>query len=117
MKIVILDFLIYFFREEKGRRKRVRETSMCGCLSHAPYWGPGLQPRPVLYTGNLRATLCFTGRHSIHLATPVRAIILDFDRISRHSENVKVTNKRINIESLTSKSIKENEREKTETNF
>ena len=20
---------------------------MCGCLSHAPYWGPGPQPRPV----------------------------------------------------------------------
>ena len=20
---------------------------MCGCLLHAPYWGPGPQPRPV----------------------------------------------------------------------
>ena len=34
---------IYFPREEEERE----ETSMCGCLSHAPYWGPGLQPRRV----------------------------------------------------------------------
>ena len=34
------DF-IYFSREGKGRRNRGRETSMFGCLSHAPYWGPG----------------------------------------------------------------------------
>ena len=27
---------MYFYREGKGRRKRQRETSMCGCLSHAP---------------------------------------------------------------------------------
>ena len=38
-------FLIFtrfylFFREGKGRRKRGRETSMCGCLSHAPYTWP-----------------------------------------------------------------------------
>ena len=25
---------------------------MCGCLSHAPYWRPGLQPRHVAETGN-----------------------------------------------------------------
>ena len=24
---------------------------MCGCLSHAPYWGPGLQPRCVPWLG------------------------------------------------------------------
>ena len=38
---------IYFEREGKGSRKRGRETCMCGCLSHAPQWGPGLQPRHV----------------------------------------------------------------------
>ena len=38
-------FLKFIFRGGKGRRKRGRETSMCGCLSHAPYWGPGQKPR------------------------------------------------------------------------
>ena len=36
---------------------RERETSMCCCLSCAPYWGPGPQPRHVpclgIETGNL----------------------------------------------------------------
>ena len=40
------DF-IYLSLEGKGKRKGGRETSMCGCLSHAPHWGPGLQPRHV----------------------------------------------------------------------
>ena len=34
---------IYFQREGKGRRKQGKETSMYGCLSRAPNWGPGLQ--------------------------------------------------------------------------
>ena len=41
-------YFIYLFSErEKGRRNRGRETSMCGCLSHAPKWGPGPPPRHV----------------------------------------------------------------------
>ena len=40
-------FYLFIFREGKGRRKRGREMSMCGCLSHAPYWGPGPKPRRV----------------------------------------------------------------------
>ena len=35
------------FLEKREGRERGRETFMCGCLSHAPYWGPGLQPRHV----------------------------------------------------------------------
>ena len=35
---------IYFQREEKGGRKKGRETSMCGCLLCARNWGPGLEP-------------------------------------------------------------------------
>ena len=46
LKYFIYLFL-FIFREGKGGRKRGRETSMCGCLSHAPYWGPGLQCRNV----------------------------------------------------------------------
>ena len=45
---------------------------MCGCLSRAPYWGPGLKPRHVPWLGIKPATLCFTGRHPIHWATPAR---------------------------------------------
>ena len=47
-------FLSYFLKIlfilvlERGEGKaRGWETSMCGCLLHAPYWGPGLQPRHV----------------------------------------------------------------------
>ena len=36
----------YLFLERGEGRKRQRETSM-GCLSHAPKWGPSLQPRHV----------------------------------------------------------------------
>ena len=66
------DF-IYFWREEKGGRKRGRETSVCSCLSCTPYWRPGLQPKYVPWLGIELATLWFTGRHSIHWATPARA--------------------------------------------
>ena len=45
-----LNFLkdfIYLFLDRGEGRERGKETSMCGCLSHTPYWGPGLQPRCV----------------------------------------------------------------------
>ena len=50
LKIGKISFLknilfIYFYREEKGRRKGGRETLMCACLLHVPYWGPGPQHR------------------------------------------------------------------------
>ena len=57
---------IYFQREGKGRRKRGRETSMCGCVSHAPSWGPGMQPRHVPRLGIEPVTPWFTGWCSIH---------------------------------------------------
>ena len=28
------------------------EKHLCGCLSHAPNWGPGLQPKASALTGN-----------------------------------------------------------------
>ena len=59
--------------EGKGGRKKGRETSMCGCFSHAPHWRPGLQPRHVSRLGIEPATLWFAGRHSVHWATPARA--------------------------------------------
>ena len=64
-----------YFRERKGGRKRGRETSMWGCLSRAPYWESGLQPRHVPWLGIELVTLWFSGQHSIHWATPARAMI------------------------------------------
>ena len=69
------NFVIYLiiFREGKGGRKRGRETSICGCLSHAPYWVPGLQPRYVPWLGIEPATIWFSGLRSIHWTTAARA--------------------------------------------
>ena len=59
--------LIYLFLERgEGREKRGRETPVCSCLSHAPYWGPGPQPRHVPQLGIEPVTPWFSGRHSIH---------------------------------------------------
>ena len=52
-------YFIYFFMEGKGaeregkrRRKRGRETSMCGCFSHGPYWGTWPTTQACSLTGN-----------------------------------------------------------------
>ena len=68
---------IYLFFIEKGReRERVGEKHQCVVASHVPlHWGPGLQPRHVPWLGIKPVTLWFTGRHSIHWATPARAPI------------------------------------------
>ena len=46
MRIVYFfkDFIYLFLERGDGKEKG---PSMCGCLSHTPYWGPGLQPRHV----------------------------------------------------------------------
>ena len=64
---------LFIFRERGREGERGRETSVCGCLSRTPYWGPGLQPRHVPWLGIKPMTLCFTGPFSIHWATPARA--------------------------------------------
>ena len=62
---------IYFFKIlfilflDRGRKRR-RERSVCGCLSHAPYWGPGPQPRYVPWLGIEPGTLWFAGWHPVH---------------------------------------------------
>ena len=64
------DF-IYLFLERGEGRERGRETSMCGCPSHAP---PGdLACNPGLCPAWEPGTLWFAGQHSIHWATPARA--------------------------------------------
>ena len=64
---------IYFQREGKGGRKGGRETSVHGCLSRNPYWGPVLHPRHVPWLGIELMILWFTGWYSIHWVTPTRA--------------------------------------------
>ena len=50
---------------------RGRETSVCGCLSCGPHWGPGLQPRHVPLLGTEPATLWFAAcAQSIKLHQP-----------------------------------------------
>ena len=61
--------IIYLLIFRKSGRKEGRETSI-GCPSHAPYWGPGPQPRHVPWLEIKPATLWFTGWYSIHWATP-----------------------------------------------
>ena len=70
-KLFLKMSFIYFQREE-GKEKG-RETSMCGCFSCVPHWGPGPQPRHVPWLGIQLAILWFTGRCSIRWATPARA--------------------------------------------
>ena len=67
----VFSFL-FLETEGKGGRKRGRGT-MCGCLSHAPYWGLGPQPRHVPSLGIEPVTLWFASWHSTHWATPATA--------------------------------------------
>ena len=39
--------ILFIFRERGREGERGRKTSVCGYISHAPYWRPGLQPRHV----------------------------------------------------------------------
>ena len=48
---------------------------MHGCLSCAPCRGPGLQPRHVPWLGIEPVTSWSPSQHSIHWATPARALI------------------------------------------
>ena len=52
------------------------KRNMIGCLSHAPNWGPGPQPRHVPWPRIKLVTFQFAHQHSIHWATPARAIFL-----------------------------------------
>ena len=57
---------IYFKREGKGKRKKGKETSACGRLLHAPYWGTWPTTQACAPTGNQLATCWFTDPRLIH---------------------------------------------------
>ena len=72
---LFLRFYWFIFRERGREGETGRETSMCGCLSCIPQWGPGPQPRHVSWLGIEPVTLWFfAGQHSVHWATPARAL-------------------------------------------
>ena len=96
--IFFLDF-IYLFLERVEGRMTGRETPMCGCLSCTLYRGPGPQPRHVPWLGMELATLWFTGRHSIHWATPARACFA-FLKIYTQKQNSWVIRKFLCLKSL-----------------
>ena len=47
--VTFINFTLFIFRERgrEGEREREKYHCVVGCLSRAPYWGPGLQPRLV----------------------------------------------------------------------
>ena len=73
------DF-IYLFLERGEGKERGREVSVCGCLSRAPYWGPGLQPRHVPLLGIEPVTLWFAAHtQSTELHQPGLILIIYFN--------------------------------------
>ena len=81
LPLFIFKDFVYFILERGGERKRGRETSMCDCLSHAPYGGLDLQPKHVPWLGIEPVTPWFAGWRSIHSATPARTS-LPLDEVS-----------------------------------
>ena len=49
---LFLRFYLFIFREGKRGRKRGRETSMCGCLSHIPLLGTWPATQACALTGD-----------------------------------------------------------------
>ena len=81
---MFIFLIFYLFLEGKEGKEKERESSVCGCLSHAPYWGPGLQPRHVPWPEIEVVTLWITGLHSIHWATPARAMYTPIFRLEKY---------------------------------
>ena len=75
--ILFLKKILFIYRQRGKEGERGRETSMCGCLSGTPYWGPGLQPRHVPWLGIKVVTLWFADWHSVHWAVPAGAQVFN----------------------------------------
>ena len=68
--------ILFIFREGKGGRNRWKHQCVVASHHHPPLgaW-PGPQPRRVHWLGIEPVTLRFIGGHSIHWATPARALV------------------------------------------
>ena len=64
--------------EKEGEKHHCAREISVNCLSHAPSWEPGLQPRHVPWLGIEPAILWFAGWHSAHWAIPARAPLIIF---------------------------------------
>ena len=75
--LFFLRFYLFIFRErregERGAEHGCVRERLIGCLSHAPKWGPGPQPRHVPWPGIEPDTFRFAGWCSILWATPTKA--------------------------------------------
>ena len=69
------DFTYLFLERGEWREKEGAKNINVWLPSHAPYWGPGPQPRHVPWWGFKLVTLWFAGWHLIHWATPARATL------------------------------------------
>ena len=69
-------FIYLFLERREVAGEREWETSMWGCLSCAPNWGPGPKPRHVPWLGIELVTVWYVGQHSIHWASPAQAMIV-----------------------------------------
>ena len=89
-------FIYLFLEREEGRKKGKQisvwlDTLIC-CLSNAPNWGPGPQPRHVPRLGAEPVMFRFTGQYPIHWATPARSgdwififsFLIDIFSIAKH---------------------------------
>ena len=66
-------FYLLVFRQRGREGKREGEKHQCVIASCTPCWGPGLQPRDVLWLGIEPATLWFTSWCPVNWTTPTRA--------------------------------------------
>ena len=81
--LIYKDFIYLFLERGEGReteRKRNIVVWEIDYLSHTPNPGPGPQPRHVSWLGIEPATFKFSGLHSVHWATPARAVISTLQR-------------------------------------
>ena len=78
MVIILKIFYLFIFRERgrQGEKHRYARGTAISHLSHTPTWGPSPQPRHVPWLGIEPVILWSAGRHSIHWATPGRAILV-----------------------------------------